>query len=62
MESLKLVVVLGVLAVGFAYGIAYLLAALTGGSITGDEAVRIGIQAFLVAACVVLVLRRRAPR
>lgn len=62
METLKFVVVLGLVAVGFAIGIAYLIAALTGGSLTGDEAVRHGIVAFLVAASVVPLVRRRATR
>jgi len=62
METFKIVVVLGVLAAGFAIGLAYLFAAVTGGRLTGDEALRHGILAFVVVAGVIPIVRRRTPR
>jgi type VI protein secretion system component VasK len=61
MQTLKLVAVLGVGAAGVAIGLAYLVAALTGGHVSGDEAVRHVILAFVVIGCAVPIVRRR-PR
>lgn len=59
METLKFVVVLGVIAIAVSLGLAHLLAAVTGGSVTRDEMVRIAISSFVVVAAVVSLLRRR---
>ena len=61
METFKFIVVLGVIAAGVAIGLAHLLAALTGGSVTADETARHAILSFLVVAAVIPIVRRR-PR
>ena len=61
MDTLKLVVVLGGLGAAIAIGLAFLWAAITGGHVTGDEVVRHALITFVIAAAVVLVLRRRKP-
>ncbi len=59
METLKVVVVLGVLGAVVAIGLAYLLAAVTGGNVTADEMVRHALLTFVITAAVVVTLRRR---
>lgn len=59
METLKVAVVLGVLGAGVAVGLAHLLAAVTGGDLSAEEMGRHALLAFVIAAAVVAVLRRR---
>ncbi len=61
-ETLKLIVVLGVLAAGVAIGLAYVVAAFTGGRVTGDEIERHVLISFVIVTATILVLRRRNPR
>jgi hypothetical protein len=62
METLKLVVVLGVLAAAFAIGLAHLMAAVTGGEVTGDEMARHAFLSFVLMGAAVPIVRRRGPR
>jgi uncharacterized membrane protein YeaQ/YmgE (transglycosylase-associated protein family) len=59
METLHLVFVLGVVGAAVAVGLAHVLAAVTGGVVTPDEMVRHAILTFVIAATVVVLLRRR---
>jgi len=61
-ETLKLVVVLGALAAAFAIGFAHLMAALTGGEVTGDEMERHAFLSFVLVAAVVPIVRRQGRR
>ena len=61
METLKIVVVIGVLGAAVAVGLAYILGSVTGGHVTTDEMVRHALLTFVIAAAVVVALRRRKP-
>ena len=61
METLKLVVVLGVLGSAVAVGLAYLLAAVTGGSVTADEIVRHALRRFGVSDREIAAIVERRP-
>ncbi len=61
MQTLKLMVVLGLGASAVAIGLAYAWAALSGGTVGGDEIARHVVISLVVMGCAVGVLRRRPP-
>lgn len=63
MDTLKIIVVLGLLGALVSIGLAFAWSAVSGRAVTGDEIARHALITFVVAACVVGVLRARAgPR
>ena len=62
MATLKIVIVVGLLASAFAVGLAYAWGAIAGTSVPGDEVYRLTLLSFVITGGVIGALRWRSSR
>lgn len=59
METVKIIIVLGILASGVAVGFDFVWSKLVGGVVTSDEIVRHAILSFVLVGSAIAIVRRR---
>ena len=62
MQTLRIILVVGFLAAAVAVGLAYVVAAFRGTTVTGDEIARNAILSFVIVSAAIVIGRRRSRR